>query len=123
MKMSWYEKVFQEGSIEIGKLKFAAYLMENKSPNHWRYIVSDTYFDLGQNWRWTTILYLGKNSGQALTSAWQRKILSAEKFTEIEEIVEEYFADKYCGDKQTKAKADDPYDGSFNENALYYLGW
>lgn len=123
--MSWYEKVFQEGSIEIGKLRFAAYLMENKSPNHWRYVVSDTYFDVGQKWMWTTVIRQGDTStGQAFTSAWQKKILSAETFKEIDEIVNQYFADKYCYDK--KKEPNNPHthwDGSFDESALPYLGW
>lgn len=123
--MSWYEKTFEEGSIEIGKLRFAAYLMENKSPNHWQYMVSDTYRDFGQNWMWTTIIQMGSGSTvQALTPTMQKEILSSETFEEVEKVVERYFADKYCGDKQTKTNNPDyHWDGSFDESALPYLGW
>lgn len=69
---------FKPGSFEHEQLRIAAEMLTEKSPKGYRYYVDDTYFDLGQGWKWTTILCdSGSPWGdyQALTPAQQEEII------------------------------------------------
>ena len=70
--------VFQSGSFEYEQLRIAAEMLTNKSPRNHVYYVGDTYFDFGQDWKWTTIL-CASNGGwgdyQAITPAQQELII------------------------------------------------
>ncbi len=85
-----YIKTFAKGTPEHTRLEIAAAIMTIKSPNHKRYYVSETYFDFGQGWKWTTILREGDRWGdvQALYPVEQESILTAEN---VEEAVDDYF--------------------------------
>ena len=95
-----YIKVFPVGSRERKRLEAAAALMEAKSPNGWRYVVRETYFDFGQNWMWTTVICEnGSEWGgyQALNPREQEDILMGVEG--LEAVVDEVFKDKYCPDR------------------------
>lgn len=94
-------KQYEPGSHEYQNLSRAAALMTGKSPKGYHYKVGDCYFDFGQNWIWTTILSDGGDYGgyQALNPAEQEKIVLASSIAEIEAVVGEVFADKYCPDR------------------------
>lgn len=78
-------KVFDKESAEYRKLKLAAEIMtlDTGVPHH----VAETYFDFGQNWKWTTILKGNKGWGyirvQALCPRQQEMIVFAKNSDEL----------------------------------------
>ena len=68
---------FKPGSFEHEQLRIAAEMLTNKSPGNNVYYVGDTYFDFGQNWKWTMILRAdGSGWGyQAITPEQQEEII------------------------------------------------
>lgn len=94
-------KRYEPGSPEYQNLARAAALMTGKSPRGYHYTVGDCYFDFGQGWVWTTILSDGGEWGgyQALNPREQEMIVLASSVAEIEAVVDEVFADKYCPDR------------------------
>lgn len=99
--MSSTIKRYDLNSPEFKNLMRAAHLFTGKSPNGYHYTVGDCYFDFGQNWVWTTVLSDGGDYGgyQALTPREQEMIVLASSIAEIESVVDEVFADKYCPDR------------------------
>lgn len=49
-------KVLQEDSTEYYRLELACKILNRDCPNHNNYIIKVVYFDLGQDWKWTTIV-------------------------------------------------------------------
>lgn len=94
--MSKYIRTYSNESPEFARLQRAADIMTARSPKGYHYYVSDTYFDFGQDWIWTTILCDGGMFGgyQALTPAEQERIITGN----IEDAVDAVFAGKYCPD-------------------------
>ena len=90
-------KIFPRDSKEHKLLELAAALLTVKSPNQYRYYVGETYFDYGQDWKWTTILCEdGSHGYQALSPKAQELILNEQ----IEEAVDKWvLGNKYCPDK------------------------
>ena len=81
--MNDHIKVFEVDGKETKNLKFAAaYLTWKTGVDHW---VATTYFDYGQDWRWTTILYDGNPYGrvQAICPRQQEMIVHANSAEEI----------------------------------------
>ena len=100
--MSWGIKRFDHGSRERELLKIAAAVLTFKSPNGWRYYVDETYFDYGQDWKWTTVLCAGGSFGgyQALNPVEQEEILLSDGSIEsIAKIVDMVLSDKFSPDK------------------------
>ena len=90
-------KTFAPESIEFARLRAAAILLTAKSPNHYTYYVDETYFDFGQNWRWTTILCKGKACRyQALCPRDHESIVLGH---DLEAVTSEILADKFNPDK------------------------
>lgn len=50
------QQTFNTDSEEYLKLFNVAKELTKQSPNKYQYIVKDVYFDMGQNWKWTTII-------------------------------------------------------------------
>ena len=78
-----YIKVFDRDSKEYEKLKLAADIMSfDTGISHY---VGDTYFDFGQDWKWTTILAKDITWGayQALCPRQQEMILNADSTDDI----------------------------------------
>ena len=103
--MSSYIKIFAPDTPEYARLNEAAALMTEKSPNHWRYYVDETYFDFGQGWKWTTIIcksnseYTGMyETYQALCPRDHERIILTEDSDALAAVVADVFADKYCPD-------------------------
>ena len=91
--MSAFIKVFKPDSFEHKRLEIAAAIMNIKSPNHYKYRVAETYFDYGQDWKWTTILcdnYGHWGEFQALSPRQQEEIILAEN---VELAVINYFTE------------------------------
>lgn len=97
--MSAFITTFSPESYEYSRLKLAAAMMTVKSPCGYQYVVEDTYFDFGQDWKWTTIVREdGKWGGvQALAPRQQEDIILADN---IEHAVDAVFAGKWCTDKK-----------------------
>lgn len=94
-------KVFKKGSEEYSKLEAAARLLEQKSPNGYRYAVNETWFDYGQNWKWTTILgnvsLAGTGGYQALNPKEQEDILKSD---DLDITTDEILASRFCPDRR-----------------------
>lgn len=80
-------KVFEKGSDERRALEAAAALFTAYDGRP--HVVDETYFDYGQDWKWTTILYEGGNFGrvQALTPRDQEDIIAADGLIELATVV------------------------------------
>lgn len=95
--MAEYIDVFHPMSDEYRKLEAVANLMTAFSPSRSLYKVGVTYFDLGQGWKWTTILCTyecewsqsGYSTYQALNPREQERICEAESITELAEIAQD----------------------------------
>ena len=74
-----YIKEYSLFTPEHKKLDAMATILSSISPNRFQYFVDDTYFDYGQNWKWTTILAKQPNGDvyQALSPAQQARIIMA----------------------------------------------
>ena len=92
---NWHIKVFENGSDERAKLEKAAQLMNILHEEEGRHFVRETYFDYGQDWKWTTILCERPGSAwgayQALCPADQEKILLATNGDELLDAVQGVF--------------------------------
>lgn len=100
--MSAFISTFKQESDEYLRLEIAALIMNRLSPNGWSYRVGETYFDFGQDWKWTTILCTGNKYGsyQALYPKQQEDIIMASGIDEMVSIVNGIFADKFCPDRK-----------------------
>ena len=92
-------RVVEIGTSEYKKLEAVAAMLEAISPNGATYEVSDCYFDLGQNWVWTTIIRCGYVESQVLTPREWEEILMAETPTELANATENIRRAKYFMDK------------------------
>ena len=98
-------RIFKNTDREYGMLSHMAALLTDLSPNRYQYYVGDTYFDFGQDWKWTTILcHRPEDSSgwdfQALNPALQEKIITADTPEGVSEAVKAYFNGPYCVDKK-----------------------
>lgn len=93
-----YIRKFTAGSPEDMRLTEAAAMMTDRSPNHWRYLVSVTYFDFGQGWEWTTIICRRPDGTeyQAFTPRDQERVITT---NDLPAAIDEYFAGRSCLDK------------------------
>jgi hypothetical protein len=99
--MSTYITTFEKGSEEYEKLQIAALMLTNRSPRGYLYEVGETYFDFGQNWKWTTIMcWANCNPYQALNPREQEEIILSDTYDEMVKTVELIFTDKFCPDKK-----------------------
>ena len=101
LKENAYIKTFKLGDPEFENLYKLADILTKKSPNKYIYYVGDTYFDLGQDWMWTTVLCRGGwSSYQALSPREQEEAILAKSDAELEKIADSVLSDKYCPDKK-----------------------
>lgn len=87
-------------------LEIAAMVAEMLSPNGMKYVIEDTYFDLGQCRMWTTLVaYKGNgDSYQALYSKEWEQIVEATDPEQIVTAVKAMFAYGECPDRERKAR-------------------
>ena len=85
---------YAPNSDEYVKLSLASSELTKQSTKGTAFYVDDCYFDLGQDWMWTTIIARRTNgdSWQALCPRDYEKILLS---TDIPATVSEIMADKY----------------------------
>lgn len=98
-----YIKRYRSDAPEYDKLRRAANILTGLSPNGWSYYVDETYFDFGQNWKWTTILCHRTGRGftdtyQALSPAAQERVILS-PVAELPAVCAEILHGKYCPDK------------------------
>ena len=102
--MSFIKK-FEKDSKEYDLLKKAALMLTFKSPNRWDYYVGETYFDFGQNWKWTTVLCSTGEKGclgsyQALSPRDQEMICVSDGSVEsMASIADGILSGDYCPDR------------------------
>ncbi len=92
-------RTIKQNTSEFEKLEAAAAMLEAFSPNGAWYTVENVYFDLGQDWMWTTICRTRYKECQVLSPRDWEAIITAETPAEIAEAVEAIRSDKYFGDK------------------------
>ena len=94
-------KIFPRDSEEYEKLDRVATFLTAMSPNKYYYYVGKTYFDYGQDWKWTTILAQKNDNGsygdsyQALNPREQEEIILANSDEELEEIARNILRDAH----------------------------
>lgn len=91
-------KIYTPETEEYLRLETAAFLLTKYSRKGITYTVINTYFDFGQDWKWTTLLATRPDGQhyQALCPRDHEKILTYENiFKAIHEII----TDKYWTDK------------------------
>ena len=83
-------RIYNADEQEYKNLARVARIMTARSLNGTRFEVGVTYFDFGQDWRWTTILAYKQDNGsfQALTPAEQKKIVLA-NVEDLETVAQE----------------------------------
>lgn len=88
---------FSRYSEEYEKLDRVSTFLTAMSPNKYYYYVGNTYFDFGQDWKWTTILAKTPrgDSYQALNPRQQEDILLATSDEELEEIAKQILKNSY----------------------------
>ena len=120
-----YIKQFSKYSDEYEKLDRVSTFLTAMSPNKHYYYVGNTYFDFGQDWKWTTILAKTPrgDSYQALNPRQQEDILLARSDEELEEIAKQILKNSYV-DKgfiqyYFKNIKNESSSRSFKDNNLY----
>ena len=92
-------KIYEEGCPMYEKLEIVAMMLTNRSPLGYNYKVGETYFDFGQDWKWTTIIAEKEyDSYQALNPKEHKEIFLANTYEEFTHIAENILGDRYCPD-------------------------
>ena len=83
-------RIYRADEQEYQNLAYVAKIMTARSLNRTTFEVGVTYFDFGQNWKWTTILAYKENgdSFQALSPDEQKKIVLA-NVEDLETVAQE----------------------------------
>lgn len=88
--------ILEPKSVEASNLKIAAIMLTKFDQFNRAYTVENTYFDFGQNWKWTTIIaYLPKtdkhtsfkDSYQALNPKEWDKVVSAKTADNLMSVI------------------------------------
>lgn len=88
-------RVIEEHETEYAKLKLVADMLTIYSPNKAKYIVGVTYFDFGQDWKWTTIIRKNFHECQILSPREWELIVASETIDDLFNVVYEITNDKY----------------------------
>lgn len=93
--------IFERNTKEYKALEAAAAMLTALSPRETVYKVEETYFDLGQNWKWTTVIAHRKDGGswQALSPREQDLITDEVSIENIAKAVEMVKNDIFNPDK------------------------
>ena len=89
----------KDDSNDYYRLEMFCKMLNRDSPNGHIYVIKDVYFDIGQNWMWTTIIDKTANC-QILSPRDWLEILNEER--PLSDIEKDFFEDKYCQDKPKK---------------------
>lgn len=88
-------KVLEMDSNEYFRLEMLCKMLNRDSPNRCYYKIDNIYFDIGQDWMWTTIV--NKTIGCQILSPRQWEDVILDK-VDIELIEDEIFTDKFSQD-------------------------
>ena len=91
-------KVIKRSDRAYENLLAVAAVLQATSKNKAKYIVRDVYFDLGQNWMWTTICREGYRDCQILSPRQWEEIILSTTASDIFECVKDIQEDKYFND-------------------------
>lgn len=91
-------KVIMRTDDAYEKLLAVAAVLQATSKNKARYAVREVYFDLGQDWMWTTICREGYSACQILSPRQWEMIITASNAEELFECVKYIQSDKYFMD-------------------------
>lgn len=92
--------VLEKDTQAYKNMEAVAALLTATSVKNIKYNVEETYFDLGLNWKWTTIIYRDSFCGvQLLNPNEYTAIVNATTMDELVAVVEEIKNDKYFTDK------------------------
>lgn len=80
------------------RFEAVASILTAYSPHKAIYKVEDTYFDYGQDWKWTTIIRYEYNECQILYPVDWERIVKADTMEELFKIVKDIINDKYSLD-------------------------
>lgn len=83
---------------EYKNLLAVAAVLQATSKNKARYLVEDVYFDLGQDWAWTTICREGYMDCQILSPRQWEDIICANTVEDIFKCVNDIKGGKYFND-------------------------
>jgi len=89
----------KDDSNDYYRLEMFCKMLNRDSPNGHIYVIKDVYFDIGQNWMWTTIIDTTADC-QILSPRDWVEILNEER--QLSDIEKDFFEDKYCQDKPKK---------------------
>lgn len=93
------ERVLGIGSAEYRNMEKLVEILNVLSPNGIRYMMCETYMDIGAGIKWTTIRYEGKFGGvQILYPVMWDRVVKAKSPIEILEVAKTYFSDRFCSD-------------------------
>lgn len=93
-------KTISYGTKEYKNLEAVAKILEALSPNRARYEVENVYFDIGQDWMWTTIVRYEYRECQILTPREWAEILMATTPKDFADVVEDIRNGKWFADKE-----------------------
>ena len=91
--------VIQNDTLGYKNLVAVAKILEALSPNNAEYKVETVYFDLGQEWRWTTICRYRYEECQVLSPKQWGDVVLACGMEDITKVVEDIRNDEYFGDR------------------------
>ena len=91
-------QIIDANTPEYDKLLAVAELLTASSPNNAIYVVQDVYFDLGQDWMWTTICRKKYRDCQVLYPNVWRNIIASETPSELQNAVKEIKSNRFFGD-------------------------
>lgn len=87
-------------SQEYKNLEMVASMLQFESPNGTFYNVEETYFDYGQDWKWTTIIAYGRTGTyQAIYPKDWEDIILADGLEELVKITHRIRSGKHFLDK------------------------
>lgn len=91
-------RTFEDGTMEHRRLVAVAKMLEALSPNNARYEVEDTFYDFGQEWKWTTICRKDYKCCQVLSPKEWEMIVSSTTIGDLSLATTEIRNGKYFGD-------------------------
>lgn len=92
-------RTLEKGSHEYQKLEVVAALLQTFSPHFATYEVRDVYFDLGEEWMWTTICRKGWHECQVLSPRQWDMIMDAKTPLAVLHCFDDIREDKFFTDK------------------------
>lgn len=96
-----YIKQYEIGSKEYQNLVDMSQLLIDHSPNRYFYFVRDTFFDVGQGWKYTTILCEDKSGKvfQCLNPKQYGDVVNSTCSLDLKRVLNDYLGGRFCPDR------------------------